>query len=295
MHSQSGCVIIDAENTDPKRKENLMAITADYHLHSSFSGDCDTPLETMVQSAIAKGLTHLCFTEHMDFDYPVSEDAPAGFFEVNTDSYLYELVRCREKYASEIRINFGIELGLQPALARKLYFYAKFYHFDFVIGSSHIVNGKDPYYAGYFEGRTEEEGYREYFSSIIENAKIMTNYDVYGHLDYVVRYGPHLDLEYSYEKYRDLFDTILNLLLAQGKGIELNTGGLRKGLKEANPCMDVLKRYRKLGGEIITVGSDAHAARDVAADFRRAAQMLEECGFKYYTIFEQRTPEFKRL
>lgn len=272
-----------------------MAITADYHLHSSFSGDCDTPLEAMVQSAVAKGLTHLCFTEHMDFDYPVSEDAPAGFFEVNTDSYLYELIRCREKYDSVIRINFGIELGLQPSLARKLAVYAKSYDFDFIIGSSHIVNGKDPYYAGYFDGRTEEEGYREYFSSIIENVKKISNYDVYGHLDYVVRYGPLMDREYSYGKYRDIFDAILELLLEKEKGIELNTGGLRKGLKEANPCIDVLKRYRELGGEIITIGSDAHSARDVAADFGRAAQMLVECGFKYYTVFEKRMPEFKRL
>ena len=110
-----------------------MAITADYHMHSLHSGDSDAPMEQMIQSAIAKGLTHICFTEHMDFDFPVSEFAPEGHFEVNTDSYLYDLVTLKNKYANEIQINFGIELGLQPHLARQLAVYAKSFDFDFII------------------------------------------------------------------------------------------------------------------------------------------------------------------
>ena len=79
------------------------------------------------------------------------------------------------------------------------------------------------------------------------------------------------------------------------KGIEINTGSLRKGTKEASPCCDVLKRYHELGGEIITVGSDAHIAADVAADFDCAAEYLKACGFKYYCVFENRLPEYKKL
>lgn len=272
-----------------------MPVTADYHLHSAFSGDSSTPMEDMIRQGIRLGLTHMCFTEHNDFDYPAGPGEPADLFEVNTDSYLYELIRLREKYADQIRINFGIELGLQPHLMRRNSVYAKSYDFDFIIGSSHVCNRKDPYYPSFYEGRSEEESYREYFSSIIENIRKFSNFDVYAHLDYVVRYGPNKDNAYSYEKYKDLFDTILELLIEKGKGIEINTGGIKSGMKDFHPCRAVLKRYRELGGEIITVGSDAHDPSRIAEHFDRAAEVLKECGFRYYTVFEKRMPEYKKL
>lgn len=270
-------------------------ITADYHLHSSFSGDSHEPMENMVRAAIQKGLTHICFTEHMDMDYPVTEDTPEGIFLVNTDSYLYDLATLKNKYAKEIRILFGIELGLQPHLNKELALYARSHEFDFIIGSTHIVNKKDPYYPSFYEGRSEEEAYREYFQGIIDNIKKFKNFDVCGHLDYVVRYGPEMDKNYSYAKYMDLFDKILELLLENEKGIELNTGNLRKGTREASPCSAILKRYREMGGEIITIGSDAHCAKDVASDFAKAAEVLTDCGFRYYCIYENRLPEYKKL
>lgn len=272
-----------------------MAITADFHLHSSFSGDSDASMESMIERAIQKGLTHMCFTEHMDFKYPISESCPEGTFEINTDSYLYDLLKYREKYASQIQILFGIELGLQTSMAKEIAIYSKSYDFDFIIGSSHIANGKDPYFPEFYALRSEEEAYREYFSCVIDNIKRISNYDVYGHLDYVVRYGPMKDKNYSYDKYKDLFDTMLELLLEKEKGIEINTAGLRKGLREAHPCMDVLKRYKELGGEIVTVGSDAHSPVDIASYFDVVADMLTECGFKYYSVFQNRVAEFKKI
>lgn len=97
-----------------------MAVTADFHLHSSFSGDSTEPMEHMITSAMKKGLTHICFTEHMDIDYPVSEETPAGTFLVNTDSYLYDLARFQDAYKDRLRILFGIELGLQPDLSKSI-------------------------------------------------------------------------------------------------------------------------------------------------------------------------------
>ena len=150
-------------------------ITADYHLHSSFSGDSKAPMENMIQAAIKKGMTHICFTEHMDMDYPVSDATPEGMFTLNTDSYLYDLARFKEKYAKDIKILFGVELGIQPHLQRELALYARAYEFDFIIGSTHVTNGKDPYFPAFYEGRSEEEAYREYFNSIIDNIKKFKN------------------------------------------------------------------------------------------------------------------------
>lgn len=272
-----------------------MAIKADYHLHSSFSGDSTEPMERMILSAIDKGLTHICFTEHMDMDYPAIPDSSENIFLLNTDSYLYDLARFKAKYEGQIKIFFGVELGMQPHLLKEQTLYARSHEFDFIIGSTHVVNGKDPYYPGYFDGKTEEEAFRAYFQEIIRNIKKFHNYDVCGHLDYVVRYGANKDKDYSYAKYKDLFDEMLTLILEQEKGIELNTGSISRGTKDVSPCMDVIKRYRELGGDIITVGSDAHRASDIAADFARAEEVLKACGFQYYCIFENRLPEYFRL
>lgn len=272
-----------------------MPITADCHLHSSFSGDSNTPMEEMILQGIRQGLTTLCFTEHNDFKYPVYPDLPEDFFLLNTDSYLYDLARLKEKYQNQIRLLFGVELGLQPEVVRDNAVYAKSHAFDFIIGSSHICLGKDPYYPGFFDGCGKETAVRAYFESILENVKKFSNFDVYGHLDYVVRYAPGREEGYTYSLYRDILDEILKLLLEKEKGLELNTGGLKSGMKDFHPCMDVLKRYHELGGEILTVGSDSHDTQHMGEHFNRAAEVLTACGFRYYCIFEKRSPEFHRL
>ena len=272
-----------------------MPITADCHLHSSHSGDSESPMEEMVLKGIELGLDTMCFTEHHDIGFPDSDEEPGDIFLLNTDSYLYDLVTLKEKYAGKLRLLFGLELGLQTEFFRPISVYAKSYEFDFIIGSSHICYGKDPCYPAFFTGRSEETAYREYFESLLENVKKFSCFDVYGHLDYVVRYGPNKDREYSYEKYRDVFDEILRTLIEKEKGIEINTGGLGSGLRDLNPCLEILKRYRELGGEIVTVGSDAHSPMNIASNFDRAAEALMLCGFRYYTVFEKRNAEFKRL
>ncbi|MBQ7841328.1 MAG: histidinol-phosphatase HisJ family protein [Lachnospiraceae bacterium] len=272
-----------------------MPIRADYHLHSHFSGDCDASMEEMILKAISLNFTHMCFTEHFDLDYPVSEDTPAGMFDLNVDSYLFDLIKYKEKYADQIQVNFGIELGMQPHLSRENARIVKAHEFDFVIASTHLVQGRDPYFPNSFLHMSDEELYRCYFEEELACIRSFTNFDVYGHIDYVIRYGKKKDKDYSYEKYQDLFDKMIDTLLYQEKGIEINTGGLRKGLNEPNPCSEFLRRYRKKGGEIITVGSDAHFVQHLGADFDRAAEILKDCGFKYYCTFEKRTPSFHKL
>ena len=271
-----------------------MAIKADYHIHTSFSGDSDAPMEEVIQKAVALGLTHICITEHYDPDY-VYAPGEEGLFELNTDSYLYELLKLREKYKDQITVGFGVELGLQTHLKRALAVYTKSHDFDFIIGSSHLCNRRDPYYPSFFEGRSEEETHREYFQTILECARSLPYFDVYGHLDYVVRYGPTKNEKYTYAKHADIFDQILTHLIENGKGIELNTNGLRTGLGQPNPCADIVRRYRELGGEIITIGSDAHAPVDIASHFDEACDLLKACGFRYYCIFQSRMPEYLKL
>lgn len=271
-----------------------MAILTDFHTHSYFSGDCETPMEDMITKALSLGMTHLCFTEHFDPDYPVNPTAPLDF-SLNTSGYRNEFLTLKEKYRDNIQLLWGVELGLQSHLFPQLKEYTRNNPFDFIIASSHLCNGEDPYYPVFFEGKQEEQVYEEYFSSILNNVKNYQDFDIYGHLDYIVRYGPNKDARYTYEAYRNIFDEILRNLIHNGKGIELNTGGVKYGLKELHPTTEVLKRYKELGGEIITLGSDAHTPSHLLNHFARGEEVLKSCGFKYHTIFQNRKPEFIRL
>ena len=272
-----------------------MAVLADYHLHSSFSGDSETPMEEMIEKGLELGLKQMCFTEHMDMDFIYVKPEETGMFELDTEAYRCGLKKCREKYADRITIGCGVEIGVQPHISEKLTDYVNRHDFDFVIASSHVCNRKDPYYPYFYEGRSESEAYGEYFASILDNLKKFSDFDVYGHLDYVVRYGPGKDTAYGYGAYRDVLDAILRLLVENGKGLEINTGGIGYGLRELNPCTDIIRRYRELGGEIVTAGSDAHAPGRIAEGFDRVAEILKSCGFKYYTVFSKRIPEYVRL
>lgn len=265
----------------------------DCHMHSSFSADSDTSMENMILDAIRRGLTGICFTEHLDPDYPPTPNNDT--FELDLPAYRETLFMLKEKYHSRLNIHFGIELGLQPHLHTFFRDLLNEFPFDFVIGSSHVVHGYDPYYKDFFNNRNESDCYQEYFESILENLNAFSEMDVYGHIDYIVRYGPNQNREYSYERYHEILDEILRTIISHNCGIELNTGGFHYGLNEPNPCRDVIRRYRELGGEIITVGADAHHPDKISYAFDKASAILADCGFKYYTVFQNRKPEFIRL
>ena len=116
-------------------------------------------------------------------------------------------------------------------------------------------------------------------------------FDVYGHLDYAVRYCPDKNFVYRFDDYRDIFEVLLNRLIENGKGIEINTSGIAK-IGYPHPHIDALKLYKQLGGEIITVGSDAHKKENIGTGFDVAENILKELGFRYYTVFKERKPEF---
>ncbi|MCM1282524.1 MAG: histidinol-phosphatase HisJ family protein [Muribaculaceae bacterium] len=263
----------------------------DTHMHTRYSGDSEASPDTMVRAAIQKGLGGICFTDHYDYAYPKE---PALFL-LDFSDYEKEISALREAYSGQISIRWGVELGLQPQLAEHNRSVANAYPFDFIIGSSHVVHGIDPYYPEYYEGRRESAAYLEYFESILENLQVYTDFDVYGHLDYVVRYGPCKDANYSYEEYSEVIDEILRTLIAQGKGIEVNTGGIKYGLLHPHPTEAILARYRELGGEIVTLGADAHKPEHVAHSFEKLPEILRAAGFSHFTVFEGRKPRFLPL
>lgn len=263
----------------------------DMHMHTHFSGDSTATPESMIEEAIRLGLPGICFTDHLDWDYPEEID-----FDLDMPTYMTKIRQLQECYKDNISILFGVELGIQPHLSDRLAELTAAYPLDFVIGSSHLVHNKDPYYPHFYEGRPEEEAYREYFESILENLNLsFIDYDSYGHIDYTVRYGPNKNKFYTYEKYADILDAILKRLIHLGIALEVNTAGFKYGLGHPNPAEAVIKRYRELGGEMITIGADGHKPEHIAYDFHKVPDLLKSCGFNWYTIFKNRKPEFIHL
>lgn len=262
---------------------------ADFHVHTSFSADSETSPEDMVREAVKRGLKTICITDHHDLDY-----TELGF-EIDFVPYFKELQRLQGEYKDKIDICIGMEFGMQQHLGKACRELAERYPFDFIVASQHLVDGQDPYYRTYFEDKTDKEGYERNFELTLQNIKAISDYDALGHVDYIVRFGKCQAQEYSYNIFADYLDAILRHLIDNGKALELNTGGWKYGLSFAHPHRDVLKRYRELGGEMITVGSDGHTPKHLAYDFHKVQDYLESCGFKYYTEFRQRKPYFCAL
>ena len=273
----------------------------DYHLHSTHSGDGKVPDIVQAMAAIERGVKEICFTDHFDKDD--LEWGEEGIFDV--DAYFVEMQKLQEEYAGKLNIRIGIELGLRTYLKDYYEELTKKYPFDFVIGSVHNVPYKkdaegnilytDPAAEKLFTDRTDKKAYRLMMETTLENVRTSDCFQTLGHLDYVVRYGKSREKEYSYTDYADIIDEILKLLIEKEKGLEVNSAGLKYGLPFAHPHPDVLKRYRELGGEIITIGADAHKPEHIAYDFAKAEEILKSCGFKYYTEFFEQKPVFKQL
>lgn len=283
----------------------------DTHLHTDFSGDCDVTPESMIQGAKQLGLPGICFTDHLDWDHA---DIPNRFV-LDVENYVPKcrsLAKEQKTVAAEqvtpadrkcalkdtgdtFTVCTGIEIGLQPHLVERVKRLVSEYPFDFVIASTHLSGTHDLPDIPLFKELSEDASYEAYFKRVHENILLFDDFDVYGHIDYVVRYGPNQNKYYSYEKFADIIDEVLKALIQKGKGIEINTSGFKYGLGQSHPSEEIIRRYRQLGGEIITIGSDAHRPEHIGYAFDKVPEILKEAGFRYYTVFQERKPRFLPL
>ncbi len=259
----------------------------DLHVHTDNSFDGNHSATFFCEKAEMMDLRAVAFTDHCEVDQ--FRDDPT--YEKRIFQGFFEISKVRSAFNGKLLVLNGIELG-QPAydveMADKI---LNLHDYDQVLGSVHNLRGKEDFY--FMENLTLEEAEKllnEYFDEIIEMLN-WGNFDVLAHLTYPLRYFySKSNLDININKFKDKIDEILILTAKLDKALEINTAALRQPLNKLSPEVDIIKRFRELGGKYVTVGSDAHYAEHLAADIDAAYSAALEAGFDSITFFQKRTP-----
>lgn len=272
----------------------------DYHLHSTCSVDGFSSIADYCQRASERGFVEIGFCEHADFD---PRDRGCDYFDY---ADFHHQIECqRERFGHSLAVRAAVEVTYQASREEEIALFLADKHFDYVVGSVHLVEDAASLTADwamiseaercgrYFAQRTVQAAYRPYFAEL-RRAAASGLFDLIGHFDLVKRYGVDYygpfdpavfadEAAFAYE-IRD----ILELVVEKGVGLEINTSGLRQPPQETFPGLAVLKCYRQLGGEILTVGSDAHSAVDLGRGIAHALTLARQAGFRAIALFEGR-------
>ena len=259
----------------------------DFHMHSrvSFDGH-DTGLQ-LAQAAVQAGLKEICFTDHRDFLRQEREQTM--LFDPAAYSAEYDALE-----VPGLTIRRGVEYGLYNDNVESMHQELQQRNYDFVLGSIHFVDDIDVYFAEYWQGKTVWEAQRRYFETMLECVRVHEDFDVLSHMTYLHKgTGSPVKAPLPYEDHREIIDEILRILAAKGKGLELNTSGMDR-CGGFLPTPDYFRRFKELGGQIVTVGSDAHRSDRVGQYSFEACQVLKDI-FGHVCTFEGRKPVFHKL
>lgn len=259
----------------------------DYHMHSFVSFDGQDSPEMLANAAVKAGLKEICFTDHVDDGPPCTPRF--NRFTIEEYKAAYDGLEI-----PDIQIRRGLEFGMLPDNQALLKQYLKHGQFDFVIGSVHYIGDQDIYFPEYWEQKTQQQAELVYLETTLRCVKAHDDYDVLGHLTYIskARANPTNRL-IPYEWYRELFDEILKTLASKGKGMEINSSGVDR-CGDFLPTAQYLRRFKELGGEIVTVGSDAHTSDRVGQYMHEACKIVNDI-FGHVCTFEDRKPIFHKL
>lgn len=273
----------------------------DYHVHTAFSDDSIYPMEKVIQDAITMKMDEICFTEHVDYGIKVDWDSGQKIIYrgnepmANADypEYMKAIQAMKEKYGHQITIKTGLEFGMQTHTISQFQKLFDRYDFDFIILSIHQVHDKEFWNQEFQKGKTQKEYNEEYYKEMLDVIRQYKDYSVLGHMDLINRYDNQGI--YPFEKVKLWIQAILEQVIADGKGIEINTSSKRYGLKDTTPSRQILELYKDLGGTILTIGSDSHKPEHLGAHIQDSKKMLQEIGFKQYCTFDHMNPVFHDL
>lgn len=259
----------------------------DLHTHTDNSFDGNHSVMLLCETACAKGIRALAFTDHLEMDafYRDSFDRTA------IQAY-FEVAKAKSAFSGRLIVCNGAELGqaiYDLPVTEKLLGTMKY---DIVIGSIHNLPDVQDFY--YMDFSDESIDYYalldEYFSLELKLAE-WNGFDTLAHLTYPLRYivgnyGKPVDMT----RYDEIIDEILLTLIKNEKALEINTAGLRQPIGITSPDEKIVSRYKQLGGSLITIGSDAHFAEHLGAGIEQGYELALKCGFDKIALYQNREP-----
>lgn len=259
----------------------------DYHMHTIVSFDGRDRGLDMALAAKNAGLKEICFTDHLDYD-PLGK---MGVLAFDTDIYNAEYDALE---VPGLKIRRGMEFGMTVDNREQLKKDLQRRPFDFVLGSIHFVDDLDVYFPEFWEGKSLFEAERQFLETTLECVRLHDDFDVLAHLTYIAKTTANpAPRPVPFAQHREIVDEILKVVADKGKGLEINTSGVDR-CGGFLPTADYFRRFRELGGEIVTIGSDAHSASRVGQYSREACGILGEI-FGHVCTFAERKPIFHKL
>ena len=259
----------------------------DLHVHTDNSFDGNHSATFFCEKAEMMDLRAVAFTDHCEVDQYRGDDN----YEKRMFQAFFEVSKVRSAFRGKLLILNGIELG-QPAYdiqtANEI---VSRYDYDHVLGSVHnLRGGEDFYFMKNLSMNDANKLLKQYFDEIIEMLK-WGKFDVLAHLTYPLRYFySQSNLDIDLNNYKKQIDEILSMTAKSDKALEINTAGLRQPINKLSPEVDIVKRFKELGGKYVSVGSDAHYAEHLACDIDMAYNCALEAGFDSITFFQKHTP-----
>lgn len=260
----------------------------DLHMHTASSFDGNYSAALMSKASVENELSIIAITDHFDVDF-----YKAHRLEMRQKTSYEDICYVKDAFADKIKILRGIEMGqptYEPELTEKS---LARYEYDFVIGSIHNLRNMPDFGDLDYKSKTQDEIYAlldKYFEEMLLLAK-WNGFDTLAHLTYPMRYivqAGRDDIDLA--RYDEITDEIFKTLIANGKALEINTSGLRQPIGKTMPTENYVRRFRELGGEYLTLGSDAHFTEHAGAGIDEGYAIAERCGFEYVTYFEGRKP-----
>ncbi len=259
----------------------------DYHVHSAWSPDSRMSVRKALNYCRENHIKEIVFTEHLDIG------DPGQIPYLDLSAYRIDIEVARLEYP-HINIGFGLELGIHPENIRATENFIHPYEWDFLIMSVHQYENIGFCHPMLLERFDKQEILDKYWKAWYDNVEHFEKFHVLGHLDYLLRYQPIN--EEAFDAWNDQKEAMMKRIIERGQGIEINAKGI-KSLGRPHPSLNILKRFKALGGEIVTLGSDAHSVSNIGKYFDIMMQYLKEAGFSYYARrdFEKKEFYFEKL
>ena len=258
---------------------------SDSHTHSECSFDGNDSVIMMCEQASGTGLYSITITDHCECN---------EYYEKNVrddiERSLRDISKARAMYNDRLRVYTGIELG-QPVQDEKAAREAvSLGYYDFILGSLHNLRGEQDFYFLEYTEENTDRLLRRYFTEMLELVD-QNMFDCLAHLDYPLRYIiGNSGIKVNYKDYQEMTDEILSALVRNDKALEINTSGLRQVIGRTLPDIEILKRFRELGGKYVTLGSDAHRWGDIGSGIEQGLDLLSRCGYTHFTVYDRREP-----